>query len=442
MASARSKTAAVAVLFALTACGGGGGGTPPSATSPGSGGQLPAPAPGPTPAPAPGPAPAPSPTPAVAPPVQLSETAAAAGESFQAAPLATGGYVVVWSVPNTSGSGGNAVYVQIFDASGAKVGSPVQVFAAMSSSHGVAALPDGSFLVSANDSFYDSAAGMLTVRVYVQKVSASGQLLATGGVPDPAVNAGLADLVQNVNYSDAVSLYDGPIFVNGDGSYTIGVRQDSHGTPTQFFRQSLVSVDASGQVIGSPVQLGGASWWRPAIARLPNGNFLFASTDIVPGPGVFVLAPVAWKIVTPSGQVVAQQTMGANTSSPEVALLSDGTALVAWVDPAAQGLVVQRIDAAGGVLGTVTMPGSFGWVTALPHGGYVFTWTSGSQVLAQYFTAAGAASGNSFAVADNIDTSTQAAVYAAHATASGFVVVYQTAGKQVYEVPFTSPSLE
>jgi hypothetical protein len=102
---------------------------------------------------------------------------------------------------------------------------------------------------------------------------------------------------------------------------------------------------------------------------------------------------------------------------------------------------VQHIDAAGNVLGTVTMPTSFGWITALGHGGYVFTWASGSQILAQYFTAAGAASGASFMVADNVDTSTQAAVYGARPTPSGFVVVYQTAGKQVYEVPFTSPDL-
>jgi hypothetical protein len=373
--------------------------------------------------------------------VQLSTTAAAAGASLQTAPLANGGYVVVWAVPGSTSAGGNAIYAQIFDASGAKVGAPVQVFAAMSSSHGVAVLPDGSFLVSANDSFYDSAAGMLTVRVYVQKVSASGQLLATGGVSDPGVNAGLADLVQTVNYSDAVSLYDGPIFVNADGTYAIGVRHDSHATPTQFFEEWLVNVDATGHATGSAIDLGGASWWYPALARLPNGNYLFASTDIVPGPGVFVLAPVAWKIVTPSGQVVAHQTMGANTSSPEVAVLSDGTALVAWNDPAAQGFVVQHIDAAGNVLGTVTMPSSSGWITALPHGGYVFTWASGSQILAQYFTAAGAASGASFVVADNVDTSTQAAAYSVRATSTGFVVVYQTAGKQVYEAPFTSPTL-
>jgi hypothetical protein len=71
----------------------------------------------------------------------------------------------------------------------------------------------------------------------------------------------------------------------------------------------------------------------------------------------------------------------------------------------------------------------------------VFTWASGSQILAQYFTAAGAASGASFVVADNVDTSAQAAAYSVRATSTGFVVVYQTAGKQVYEMPFTSPTL-
>ena len=73
------------------------------------------------------------------------------GDQFQpsVAALAGGGYVVAW----TSGTGSSsAVYCQIYDAGGSKVGGETLLFEATSdygvSAGGVAGLADGSIVVS------------------------------------------------------------------------------------------------------------------------------------------------------------------------------------------------------------------------------------------------------------------------------------------------------
>jgi hypothetical protein len=149
---------------------------------------------------------------------------------------------------------------------------------------------------------------------------------------------------------------------------------------------------------------------------------------------------MTWKIVTSTGQVVAQQTLDAGTANPEVTTLADGTGLLAWTEnnvPAAE-----RIDDNGNVLGSASTPNAVpATVTGLAHGGYVFTWISGSQILAQYFTSAGAAAGDPFVVANNVDTSNTSAWYTVEQTPDGFITVYSTADKQIYEVRVTAPQL-
>jgi hypothetical protein len=369
--------------------------------------------------------------------VQVSSTAAFPGDSLHAAQLANGGHVVVWS--SAAGTTPSQLFAQMFDVSGAKVGEPVSVFGPSSFySHGVVGLPDGSFLVSGSSTIIEAASNTPHTRLYVQKVSGSGQLLPTGGVSDVQVNGGLADRLLSADLATTVDFWGGPFFINPDGGYVLAVRSDSRPIPQQFIDESLLNVDSTGNVVGAPVELGGEGFGRPAIARLGGGNLLFARTDLVAGPGVFVFAPVSWQIVTNTGQVIAQQTLGANTSSPQVTELADGTGLLVWSDPAAQGLLAERIDGSGNVLGTATMPSNAGSATALAGGGFVFTWTSGSQILAQYFTNSGTPQGASFVVADNVDTGTSIPWYWIDATTDGFIAVYQTAGKQIYEVRFNA----
>ena len=452
--ASNKKIAALAVLMALTACGGGGGSNTPASdpsAATGSSGNAPSPAPSPSPSPspAPGPAPVPAPVPAPAPttasaparaPVQVTSASAASG--IHVAQFPNGGHVVIWDLggqtddPNNPGS----VYAQVFDANEQKVGSPITVFSGGRgfASGGVAALPDGSFAVSGETTKVDTATNHLLDRLFVQKVGTSGRLLPGGGIPDADVNSGLADLVHSEDNGQLVSVSGGPFFVNGDGSYALALtRNEFQQQPAQETSTDwLLNVDAAGIAEGQPVEIGTQSTQSggpPVIARLTGGNFLFASTPMVTdGRGGFVFGPVTWKVVTGTGQVVAQQALEAGAQNPEVAALADGTGLLAWTRNNA--MLAERIDGNGNVVATASTPNTPATVTGLAGGGYVSTWVSGTQILAQYFTSSGAAAADPFVVADNV-----AFFYTVARTSDGFIVVYSATDKQVYEVQVKAP---
>jgi hypothetical protein len=439
MSSTPTKVAAIAALMTLAACGGGGGGAQPAALAPPDGSSSSASAPTPAPAPAPAPASAAAPVPA---PAQVLVTATSTNV-VAVAQLANGGHVDILR------AAGGPVYAQIFDSQGQPAGAPVAVFSSFfQDAVAVGALPDGSFLVSAGTEIYNPDLAKLQTNLYVQKVSASGQLLPTGGVSDSRINSGLADLIVSADQSNIIEYEPGPYFVNADGSYALAVRSDSHPLPNVSYSELLVSVGASGNVVGNAVDLGDEDFHTPAITRLPNGNYFFASTEVVASHGFPAAGPVTWKILTPAGQTIAQQTLGSGASAPQVATLSDGTVLLSWFDPS-QGQLAEKIDSSGNIVSNAASPKASAdaspVVTGLRSGGYVVTWLNGSQLLAQFFTTSGAPSGNPLVLADNVDTTwssySRFSAYALGLTPSGFIAVYQAADKKVYEVRVTAPPL-
>jgi hypothetical protein len=361
------------------------------------------------------------------------------------AQLANGGHVVVWKAAAPTNSSPSLVYAQLFDPSDQPVGAPIAVFGTARSfdSHAVVGLPDGGFMVSGSTQAYDVASNKAQIRLYVQKVSASGELLPTGGMGDADVNGGLADRVLTENTADYIAYQEGPFFLDADGSYVLAVRHDQRPIPVGFFHESLLKVDASGNVVEPQLEPGYASEGWPAVARLRSGTFFFASNAIVASHGFPAFAPLTWKIVTSTGQAVAQQTLGADTAYPQIAALSDGTGLLVWTDTATNTLAGQRVDANGNVLGPVSTPSSnLARVAPLVAGGYVFVWTSGSDLLAQYFTSSGAPAGNPFALANNAHSGDWPPTFAIEPTADGFRVAYQTTSQQVDEVRVKSPPVD
>lgn len=373
--------------------------------------------------------------------MQVTPASALPGHTLHAAQLANGGHVVVWTSNPTAANRHSVVYAQLFDADDQKQGAPITVFAAPEgsftgfSSSGVAGLPDGSFLVSGNDS------GSFTQgwsRLFVQKVSATGQLLATGGVSVPSVNGGLADQLLFDTDMSTAGFSGGPIFANPDGSYVLAVTKIVYEPGSESTQGMLLNVDSGGNVVGAPVDLVGHDYISaPAVVRLTGGNFMVAGTS-----SSYPSAYAVIKIVTNTGQEIGRQTL-LYVSGIGITALADGTGLVWWYanQPQPAHVAQERIDANGGLAGTAPMPQPGAVRTGLSAGGYVATWPSGSQLFAQYFTSSGQASGDAFLVADNCASMF---AYAVTQTPDGFSVVYEgttSSGPQIFEIRTAAPPL-
>lgn len=353
--------------------------------------------------------------------------------------------MVVWSA---SIYGQGDVYAQIFGADGQPVGNPIAVFTGTWTPDGVGALPDGSFVVAASEEINTPAS--LQTELHVQKVSATGQLLASGGLGNPAVNGGLSDMVLSQNESDTIEFVGGQFFVNPDGSYSLSAIQVTHPVPNSLFYRLLVNVDAAGNVLGAPVNLSDGytgAYPPPVLTRLRGGNFLEAGTSTI------TYGPVVWRIVTSTGQVLAQQSLGAapgnGTSAPQVAALADGTGVLAWAyaNSTTTGWQVMRVDATGQQVGSVgTAPNAVSLVTGLTSGGDLVTTTNGSQLLGQYFTTSQQPVGSQFVIATDLGSKqgVGSPLYAIVPTSGGFTAVYEgstSTGQQLEEISFVAPAL-
>jgi hypothetical protein len=379
------------------------------------------------------------------------------------AALANGGHVVVWesgTVTSTGTTPDAVVRAQMFDANGQKVGGEITVFSGGAAMNGwkpsaVTGLPDGSFIVAASDAVLItlSVGGQIPeVRLYTQRVNASGQLVATGGASDSAVNGGLASRVASDTIDNVVAIDGQRFFVNEDGSYALLMFSTSRPTPSSYLQWKLQNFDAMGNPAGSPVVLSalGSMGFFPTTALLANGNILAAAVTIQP------YAPIEWKIVTPGGQVIADQMIGAapgnGVGNPAVAALADGTGVIvhSYADSMTTGWKAVHVDAGGSSLGVVILPlptaATYVQVMGLTEGGYLVTWTpnGSNQVVGRYFTSAGQPAGEEFVIASGVTTpSGGRPVYWISAVPGGFVAAYQAVGdgQEIYEIRFTAPSL-
>ncbi len=270
--------------------------------------------------------------------------------------LADGGYVVVYQSTNVEGGvGAQGIYLQRYDANGAKVGGETAVATTVSPAGSnvweeipnVIGLADGGFLVT-----WDAYLPDATV--------------AASPPPDPT--------------------YSG------------------------IFAQRF---DASGATVGSSFKVSSypADYhWQSDVTELTGGGFLFTwASRGQDGDGFGVYAQILDASYAPvGGEFQINTTTTGYQGNPDVIALAGGGFVVAWASwssgATTNGATFQQFDAAGVAIGGETLIAGEGTpaITALDTGGFVATWASydgnGLGISAQIYDANGAKVGTEFAV--------------------------------------------
>ncbi|HEY8049383.1 MAG TPA: DUF4214 domain-containing protein [Ramlibacter sp.] len=355
-----------------------------------------------------------------------------------AAALAGGGHVVAWT---TTGSNAAAVEAdaQVYDAAGAPVG-PEITLAAGYSAGGVAALADGSFIVSLTQDttgpdFYPRSA------VYYAHFDATGMPL---GAPVLVDGSG--------TYDAAVDA--GSVFALPGGGFAIDDVSITRPTPVSTSTHSIRVFDASGAPVES---IAAGENFVSRIQAMADGGFVYADQPYT-GPGP---SRISWHVTDAQGHVTAEASLAStygqsDYESPAVVALANGGAVVVW--DAMQGTggtltahwQAQLIDASGHATGA-----AFDWgftgagspkLTALADGGFLASWTTQAsygapdELYAQSFDASAHADGTIEHLATlgagdaPFDTG-----YSVTATADGgFIVDWQRSadGQDIFEEKF------
>lgn len=301
----------------------------------------------------------------------------------QIAPLADGGFVVVWAAgaPAITPRGSGlpfGTYAQRFDAAGSPVGGQLTVDAgdfATGPAPAVAGLHAGGFVVAWQETVEGRGAD-----IFAQRYDAAGSPVGAKSL----VNAGTA-LDQQAPRVLALS----------DGGYAIawlGPDGSGNGVFCQRF-------DAAGAPMGTQTRVNTPGTTdTPAGASQQSGAELVAFAD-----GGYL---VAWNSTSGAASDVQAQrfdssgaAMGgerlirANASMADAA--ADGGFVVLWRDGTDGAYSAQRFDAAGhpGALVQVGSGLSDPALSTLPDGGLVVTWESfsagSSEIMSQRFDAAG-----------------------------------------------------
>ena len=383
--SSAARTRLALVAFAslwLAACGGGGGGGGDSAAAPaplasGSGADAPSPGatPGASPAPAGGTtAPAAGPTAFQAWGPTIVDTNVAPESSTSVARLGSGGSVVAW-VKDA------ALQAQLFDAAGARVGTPLRVAAGLADARtfSIAPLANGEWIATW------AAAQAAGPTLLYQRFTAAGQAI---GSPAPA-SAAQAAIVAPVARATA------------DGGFVIGwsaLASDLQQSLTAF----VARFAADGSSLGGPVPVSAdaADQGAVRVAPLSDGTVLVTWTQGNSG----YLRPFdsSGQPSGPARQVVAI-TSSAFTSAP----LPNDRVAVAWGTGTAVNW--QVLDASGAPLGepgsaSTTNGGEMNRVAVVDggDGGFHVLYQSAEQtprsntstILVQRVNAGGAAEGS------------------------------------------------
>lgn len=290
-------------------------------------------------------------------------------------PLAGGGYAVAWASVDSAGAG--SLFVQRFDAQGAKAGGEARLAYGFTApdNPAIAVLRDGTVLVA-------SVASSPQWTVSVQRFDAGGTALDGGTViasqaADPAGATVRHSLAQPV------------LAALDDGGFAAGwasVQDDGSGA---VFAQHAQRFDASVHAVGSPVDFAAAGPDRNLSLRLvaaPGGNFIAGTTHRFQGIG-YVQFRFGATVVGPLDDADAGLLELNTTLLP----LADGR-FALWSTGISTGGYLRMLDAAGRALGAATsvavLPET---ATTLPDGGWatITRQMPGQPFLAQRFDAAG-----------------------------------------------------
>jgi hypothetical protein len=378
-------------------------------------------------------------------PEPLRAVTTAPGDQFSAysAQFANGGHVVVWNSGDASNPQGSSVFAQVYDAQGNPVGGPFQLFTGAefatdgALAGGLAALPDGSFVVVARSEHLDTVNHTPAVwNFYQERVSAAGQVLS-----GPALVASY----DSFNYPSAVA---GPVHVSPDGSgYHVEIDLVDRPIPYQFRDISLRGYDLNGAAVGQEIHASGMDFKLPDGAVLAGGHVVTVSAF-----GLYTLV-VNIDAYDANGTSVGHAEIGgtsnygvADERSPEIAALADGNALLVWLHQMYNGQTQwfsQVVDPTGHLVGdrqALQIPTSTSTVhlTSLAGGGVLAWWDSGSGYVAQHLDENG--------VADSVAVPISASLPTVTATADGGFLVESVvqgadSGKDVYEQKFDATSI-
>jgi FG-GAP-like repeat/FG-GAP repeat len=316
----------------------------------------------------------------------------------QVAPLADGGYVVVW----TDGSGthnfsGTAIVGQRYDSLGNKVAGEVKISQFSSgdqSSPAITALPNGNVAIAFVDSFQGDQD--LIVRIF-----------GSGGASLDLVRTDFIATGPNQAFNPSLTAFaDGSYVI----TYTIGT-----GPETDIVARIVNPFGGVGVQFDIDNQTDNRHFSE--VATLPNGNFVVVYQDEFNGSetdtdiryAVFSPAgtPVTGPNLVPGGQGLGLET------DPDVAALREGGFVVVWADAdsSVTDIRASLLNSVGTPLvtnilvnTTTTGPQNEASVVALADGGFLVTWEDDNAdlVRAQRFDAAGNKIGTEFTVKSGV----------------------------------------
>lgn len=290
----------------------------------------------------------------------VNTTTAGSQNSPAVAGLAGGGFVVTWIV-------NAAVYGQRFAADGAKLGAEffiggnpppfIMSEGPYASAPNVTALPGGGFAVTW--SYITLGAGGIAGQAFDAtgaKVGA-GFGLSTGVNGDVQVSPDvtMAKLVAlddktNVLLTNRASGHPNVTPLAGGGFVAVWTAAGKAGSAAGDTDIRGQRFDAAGNLVGSDFLVNGTTAGaqsRPTVAALPDGGFIVAWTDDsktddsktgADASGSAVRAQAFSALGTRIGPEVLVNTTTANAqASPSLAVLPDGTVVVAWADGSQSG---------------------------------------------------------------------------------------------------------
>jgi VCBS repeat-containing protein len=379
----------------------------------------------------------------------------------QVAPLADGGYVVVWASTNQDnpGDGDTGVFAQRFDANGAAVGAEFQVnftTAARQFEPQAAGLADGGFVI-----VWSSDVGDASGRgVILNRYDSAGARIVT----EEVVNT----QTQSTQDEPSVAALSAGGFVVTWTSQTSGPAGDGFGVGV--FAQSF---NAAGGRVGGEVQVNvetASSQSDSHVAGLSGGRFAVVFTSETSGTagdgslqGVF-LRLFGANGLPEGGELLVNTFTHGGQNTPRIAALDGGGFVVVWrsegQDGSSGGVYARRYDDSGATLGdeirvndltsgNQTEPDVIG----LAGGGFAVSWTdtstpapgSGSDPHVQVFDADGTRV-DSARIVNTTVLSTQDSAALAPLPVGGYVVVWRDAngldgsGSGVFQQIFGDPS--
>ncbi|WP_310467570.1 calcium-binding protein [Sphingomonas sp.] len=291
--------------------------------------------------------------------------------------LGSGGYAISWVSALQDGSG-TGIYVQRFDAAGARVGVETLVnttTAGDQAADAIAGLTNGGFVVT----WQSLGADGVTLDIFMQRFDAAGAKVGGETL---------------VNTTTTLNQIDPEVTALTGGGYVVAWRADTQvptfpGSTAMVHEVYLQRYDANGNKVGTETLVSVASNGYDAlqdtlaITSLANGGYIATWNDSS-GPLHFQMFNAAGATV--GGDVIASAT----GYKPAIASFAGGGFVMAWqssgTDGSIWGVVAQRFDASGNRVGDPIAVNTYTAqsqtivsIATLPGGEFVVTWQSSLQ---------------------------------------------------------------